>query len=114
MPAFNNAVPQLPKRFDLRDVVDHVDRLLEVLDQAVVQSEGQIFPLTVDPATGVNYTSTNLPRPGFITSGTGITAYEAVLTQSTVAAASAANTGYGVKELLAVIAAKLATIPNLS
>ena len=49
MPSFNNAVPQLPKRFDLRDVVDHVDRLLEVLDQAVAQSQGQIYPLTISP-----------------------------------------------------------------
>lgn len=114
MPAFNNAVPALPKRFDLRDATDHVDRLLEVLDQALVQCEGQVYPLTTDPSTGVNYADDTFPRPNYIKSDAGIEAYELVLSQSTTPACAAANTGYGVKELLAVIEAKLATIPSLS
>ena len=122
MPAFNNAVPALPKRFDLRDAVDHVDRLIEVLDQAVVQGEGQIFPLTIDPITGLIYVDDTFPRPGFIKTDAGIEAYETLLSSAApgsdgsaaTAAAVSACAALGVRELLAVISAKLATIPTLS
>jgi hypothetical protein len=123
MPAFNNAVPALPKRFDLRDATDHIDRLLEVLDQAVMQSQGQIFPLTVNPTTGEIYADDTFPRPNYIVSDAGIEAYEAVLTSATSGAGSAeaqtaacitAVAAYGVRELLAAVEAKLVTIPSLS
>jgi hypothetical protein len=123
MPAFNNAVPALPKRFDLRDATDHVDRLLEVLDQAVMQSQGQIFPLTVDPTTGEIYADDTFPRPDYIVSDAGIEAYEAILTSATVTPGSAevqaadcaaANANYGIRELLAAITSKLVQIPSLS
>lgn len=113
MPSFNNAVPQLPKRFDLRDVVDHVDRLLEVLDQAVAQSQGQVYPLTIDPVTGAAYAGGSFPRPGYIQTA-DVTTYENILTQGTVAACVAANAAFGAKELLATLQAKLSGIEALN
>lgn len=88
MPAFNQSIPQLPLGFDYRDVVDHVDRLLEVANQACVQLQGQMFPLTINATDGNAWTTGNFPYPAYVVSGSHQTTYEKLLTNATY-------TGYG-------------------
>ncbi len=114
MASMNNAIPQLPKSFDLRDATDHVDRILEVADQVAVQLQAQLYPLTVDPATGVAYVAGTFPRPDYIISGGGITAYEAVLSEGTLATLITFCANYGAAQIAAALQAKLAVIPTLS
>jgi len=124
MASFNNAIPMLPKRFDLKDAVDRTDRLLEVADQVIVQLQGQIFPLVISPdgtgtaggtATGAGtvYSAGNFPRPGWLLAA-NYTAYEALLTSGTLATLVAAvDTEYGIYELAAALQYKFAQIEAL-
>ena len=67
MPSFNTAIPTLPKRFDLRDVVDAVDRKVEVSEQAAVLLLQQLSGLQIDPETGAAWTSAALyPKPSYV------------------------------------------------
>lgn len=115
MAAFNNAIPMLPKQFDLKDAVDRADRLLEVAHQVVTQFQGQVFPLVIDPATGEAFTAGAFPKPAWVTAGANTTAYEALLTQGTLATLIAAtDTEYGLYELAAALQYKLQQIAALN
>lgn len=85
MPAFNNAIPALGRKYDLRDVVDHVDRLLEVAQQSAAQALGQLRTLTTDPATGAALSP--FYAPGYVTAGDS--AYETPLSSAIASLASA-------------------------
>lgn len=99
MAALNNTVPMLPKSYDLRDVVDGVDRRIEVANQVVFQAMEQVAALKFNPATGAAFSSTTYPRPGYVTTGGGVTAYEAAVDAALTA--------------LATAQAKLASIPAI-
>lgn len=124
MASFNNAIPMLPKVFDLEDATDRVARLLEVADQVTVQLLGQLYPIVIDASSGKVYADDLFPRPDFITTDAGIEAYEALLyggsggddapaVTTQVAACVAANAGYGAYEVAACLQGKLATVPTL-
>lgn len=83
MPSFNVALPQIPKRFDLRDVTDPVDRKIEVADQAAVLLLGTLQSIKMNPTTGVAHTGWDgtpveaYPAPKAIS--TDVDAYEAAI-----------------------------------
>lgn len=114
MASMNNAVPMLPKSFDLKDAVDRPDRLLEVGAQVVTQLQGQVFPLVINPATGTAYTAGTFPRPAWVQAA-DVSAFEALMTQGTLATLIAAiDTEYGVYELAAALAYKFQQIAALN
>ncbi|HEY4798501.1 MAG TPA: hypothetical protein VII99_05415 [Bacteroidia bacterium] len=100
MPALNVTVPQYPRAFDLKDAVDAVDRQLETIQATVALAQQNSRGIGVDPTTNAAYSANTMPRPAYITSAGGITAYEAAVT----AALTALTTAY----------ANLASINSLS
>jgi hypothetical protein len=89
MPSFNVALPQIPKRFDLRDVVDPIDRKIEVADQAAVLLLGTLQSIKMDPATGEAYAALSYLAPGTISADRVI--YEAAIDAAITAAVTALN-----------------------
>ena len=68
MPSFNVSLPQIPKRFDLRDVTDPIDRKLEVAEQAASLLTSTLHDLT-HGATGAalgGEPTEPYPAPGYI------------------------------------------------
>jgi hypothetical protein len=121
MASMNNAIPALPKEFDLKDAVDRTDRLLEVAQQVVTQVQRQIFPLIFEPNTGLSYrdsgvghTPTPFSRPSWLTAA-NVTAYENLLTTGTISTLIAAtDTEYGIYELAAALQYKFQQIAALN
>jgi hypothetical protein len=114
MASMNNAIPMLPKHFDLKDAVDKTDRLLEVAQQISTQLQGQIYPLVIDPALGTVYTTP--PAPAWVTSPIdNSAAYKLLLTNGTLSTLIAAiDTEYGLYELAAALQFKLQQIAALN
>lgn len=125
MASMNNAIPMLPKHFDLKDAVDKTDRLLEVTQQVVTQLQGQIYPLVISPdgtgtaggtasGAGTVYTAGNFPKPAWV-SVANETTYGQYLTNGTLATLIAAiDTEYGLYELAAAMQFKLNQIALLN
>lgn len=89
MPSFNVSIPQIPKRFDLRDVTDPIDRKLEVAEQAASLLQSTLYWLKTDAELGTAITAGSYPRPTYIISGGGVTAYEAAVDAALAAAVTA-------------------------
>lgn len=100
MPAFNTALPTLPRSFDLRDVVDQADRKIEVADQAVAlaQQQLQAIGFNMSSATvgatgaGVAWADADeysMPRPAYIVSDAGVESYVAAIAAAIAALATA-------------------------
>lgn len=122
MPAFNVNIPATPGRFDLKDPVDPVDRKLESLDQAANLIQHVLYTLTRNTqnatingdAAGATWSAGNFPVPGYITSGGGVTAYEALLTNTPSGSGAAALTSAGLVELMAEVCTKLQAMNSLT
>lgn len=99
MPSFNVSIPQIPKRFDLRDVTDPVDRKLEVAEQAASLLQSTLYWIKTDPEVGTTHTATEYPRPTYITSGGGVTSYEAAIDAALAGAVAALEALKGVSSL---------------
>ena len=100
MPSFNVSLPQIPKRFDLRDVTDPIDRKLEIAEQAASLLTSTLHDLT-HGADGVLLTGTGagkpFPAPGYIT--TENVAYETAIATALAGAVAALDALKGVSSL---------------
>jgi hypothetical protein len=111
MPAFNTALPTLPKKFDLRDVVDQIDRKIEVAEQAVALAQQQLQGIQINPATGNVWTDDTYPRPAYVTSDANIEAYETDVDAAIAALATARASLQAVALMNASFAAIIASEP---
>ena len=92
MPSFNVSLPQIPKRFDLRDVTDPIDRKLEVAEQAASLLTSTLHDLT-HGANGAVLAGTGsgepYPAPEYV--DTDQAAYETAINAALVGAVAALN-----------------------
>ena len=100
MPSFNVSLPQIPKRFDLRDVTDPVDRKLEVAEQAAALLTATLRDLVINPTTGAALAGTPTepyPAPEYIS--TDVATYEAAIAAALAAAVTALDSLKGISSL---------------
>lgn len=99
MPSFNVSLPQIPKRFDLRDVVDPIDRQLEVAEQAASLLVSTLHNLSYDSTLGTIYAGGAYPAPKYVSAGAEQTAYEAAIVAALAGAVAALEALKGVPNL---------------
>ena len=91
MPSFNVSLPQIPKRFDLRDVTDPIDRKLEVAEQAAALLTATLHDLThgADGAALAGTPDGPYPAPVYVS--TDQATYEAAIDAAIAGAVAALN-----------------------
>jgi len=85
MSAYNVALPSIPRRFDMRDASDATDRKEIVVEQNAVLVAQMLKDIVYNPATQAQWASNTMPKPSYVLTSGGITAYEAAMAAALVA-----------------------------